>query len=51
MKEYCAEPVVTVDDSDQEDTNDTTVQTAEGITSYYTDAVIEEVIADLMEGE
>lgn len=48
-EKYCAEPVVTVDDSDQEDTNDTTVQTAEGITSYYTDAVIEEVIADLME--
>lgn len=47
-KKYCAEPVVTVEFSDQNDQSGTTVQTAQGVTSYYTDAVIEEVIADLM---
>lgn len=47
-KKYCAEPVVTVDSS-QVTPDPSTTQTAQGVTSYYTDAVIEEVIADLME--
>ena len=47
-KQYCAEPVVTVDSS-QVTPDPSTTQTAQGVTSYYTDAVIEEVIADLME--
>ncbi len=40
-EKYCAEPVVTVDSSAAPD--------AQGVTSYYTDAVIEEVISDLMQ--
>ena len=47
-KKYCAELVVTVDSS-QVTPDPSTTQTAQGVTSYYTDAVIEEVIADLME--
>lgn len=47
-KKYCAEPVVTADSS-QVTPDPSTTQTAQGVTSYYTDAVIEEVIADLME--
>ncbi len=49
-EEYAAAPVVTSDASEVEPEEDTqTGQTAQGVTSYYTDAVIEEVIADLME--
>ena len=46
-KKYCAMPVTTVDSS-QPIEDPSTTQTAQGVTSYYTDAVIEEVIADLM---
>ncbi|MBC8560428.1 transglycosylase domain-containing protein [Fumia xinanensis] len=50
-EQYIQEPVVTVDhsgnDQDDVDTGDSAVK--EGISSYFVDAVIEDVLADLME--
>ena len=48
-EEYVNTPVVAVDNSDSGTDEGQSGQSAQGVTSYYTDAVIEEVIADLME--
>ena len=49
-EKYTAEPVVTVSKEDSQlDDTEPSGQTAQGVTSYYTDACIEEVLADLME--
>lgn len=48
-EEYINTPVETVSESDGQIDDGQTGQSAQGVTSYYTDAVIEEVIADLME--
>lgn len=47
--EYVDDPIVTVDEDVELDDGAQQGQTAQGVTSYYTDACIEEVIADLME--
>ncbi|MGI5895037.1 MAG: transglycosylase domain-containing protein [Candidatus Merdivicinus sp.] len=47
--QYVDEPIVTVSKEDSQLDDQPTGQTAQGITSYYTDACIEEVISDLME--
>ena len=48
-EEYVNTPVVAVDNSDSGTDEGQSGQSAQGVTSYYIDAVIEEVIADLIE--
>ncbi|MBQ4051846.1 MAG: transglycosylase domain-containing protein [Oscillospiraceae bacterium] len=48
-KKYCAEPIVTVDRSNTTDEEAATQTQSSGVTSYFTDMVIEDVISDLMQ--
>ena len=47
--QYCAEPVVTVDRSNTSTDEEGNTTQSSGVTSYFTDMVIEDVISDLME--